>query len=65
MLGYIYSGVVLGYGIPKLNIAITKYVENKKQTPKTTSATNSIATNFVQNQIQNNSKTFGAFYNAM
>ena len=30
LLGYLYSGVVLGWGIPKLNIAITKAVEGKK-----------------------------------
>ena len=28
--GYLYSGLVLGIGIPKLNIAITKAVEKKK-----------------------------------
>ena len=30
LLGYVYSGVVLGWGIPKLNIAITNAVEGKK-----------------------------------
>ncbi len=30
LLGYLYSGVVLGWGIPKLNIAITNAVEGKK-----------------------------------
>lgn len=29
--GYLYSGLVLGIGIPKLNIAITKYFENKNK----------------------------------
>ena len=31
LAGYVYSGVVLGYGIPKLNIAITKSVEKKRK----------------------------------
>lgn len=34
LLGYLYSGVVLGVGIPKLNIAITNHV-NKKRALKT------------------------------
>ncbi len=70
MLGYIYSGVVLGVGIPKLNIAITKYCENKKaakkqQTPQQTLAADKMKLNseFVPNNA--NTKTFGAFYNAM
>lgn len=29
--GYLYSGVVLGYGLPKLNIAMTKAAERKKK----------------------------------
>lgn len=29
--GYIYSGIVLGWGIPKLNIAITNSVEKKRK----------------------------------
>lgn len=32
--GYIYSGVVLGMGIPKLNIAITKSIQKKHQAKK-------------------------------
>jgi len=31
LVGYLYSGLVLGLGIPKLNIAITKAVEKKKK----------------------------------
>lgn len=31
LAGYVYSGVVLGFGIPKLNIAITKSIENKRK----------------------------------
>lgn len=30
-LGYLYSGLVLGMGIPKLNIAITKSIEEKRK----------------------------------
>lgn len=42
LAGYVYSGVVLGIGIPKLNIAITKSIgkkraENKKDISKTPS----------------------------
>ena len=62
MLGYVYSGVVLGFGIPKLNIYITNKVENKnKKQPNN----NNIATEFIPKLNANNSKTFGAFYNAM
>lgn len=32
--GYLYSGLALGIGIPKLNIAITKSVENKRKAHK-------------------------------
>ncbi len=31
LIGYVYAGVVLGWGIPKLNIAITKKFEGKKK----------------------------------
>jgi len=34
MAGYIYSGVVLGIGIPKLNIAITNSLDKKRQAKK-------------------------------
>lgn len=55
LLGYAYSGIVLGWGIPKLNIAITKAVnKNKKQDV----AQPSPSFNPVINQ---NNKTFGAF----
>lgn len=37
LLGYLYSGVVLGVGIPKLNIAITNHI-NKKRAQKTPKA---------------------------
>lgn len=38
--GYIYSCVVLGIGIPKLNIAITKFVEGKNKTQDKSSLAN-------------------------
>lgn len=71
MLGYIYSGVVLGYGIPKLNIAITKHFEKKNSTKKASS--NAIEQNQAEKMkvanefIKKNadSKTFVAFYSAM
>ena len=55
LLGYAYSGIVLGYGIPKLNIAITKAVNKKKkqEAPQNTAAFNPA--------INQNNKTFGAF----
>lgn len=31
VIGYLYSGLVLGIGIPKLNIAITKHMEHKRK----------------------------------
>lgn len=62
MLGYIYSGVVLGWGIPKLNIYITNKVENKNKKQPTP---NTISTEFIPKINGNGSKTFGAFYNAM
>lgn len=70
MLGYIYSGVVLGYGIPKLNIAITRYFDkknagNKAGKPATDSQTEKmrLAADYINKNA--NTKTFGAFYNAM
>lgn len=63
MLGYLYSGIVLGIGIPKLNIAITNYIEGKKSSAK--AETNpadkmKVAQAGVQNVIPD-SKTFSAF----
>lgn len=54
LLGYAYSGIVLGWGIPKLNIAITKAVNKNKHKSVP------VATNIVP---QSGSKTFGAFLN--
>ncbi len=34
LAGYVYSGLVLGFAIPKINIAITKATEKKKATNK-------------------------------
>ncbi len=64
LLGYLYSGVVLGVGIPKLNIAITKYAENKKaakQNPNTAADKMKLNSEFIQKNA--NTNTFGAFYN--
>ena len=62
LLGYVYSGVVLGWGIPKLNIAITKAVEGKK-TAKADSASEKmkVAQNPVAQPLEPASKTFSAF----
>lgn len=62
LLGYIYSGVVLGWGIPKLNIAITKAVEGKK-TSKADNATEKmkVAQTPVAQPLEPDSKTFSAF----
>ena len=68
LLGYIYSGVVLGIGIPKLNIAITKYCENKKtakQNLNTRTDTDKMKLNSEFMQKHANTKTFGAFYNTL
>lgn len=35
LAGYLYSGLVLGIGVPKLNIAITKAVEKKRKAKET------------------------------
>lgn len=35
LAGYAYSGIVLGFGIPKLNIAITNSIEKKRKAKKT------------------------------
>ena len=65
LLGYLYSGLVLGIGIPKLNIAITNAVEKKNKKEQEQTNTTNISNEFIQNLTTNNSKTFGAFYNAM
>ncbi len=69
LLGYFYSGVVLGWGIPKLNIAITNNIEKRRkaktQTPEENKDRMKVSGEFIQNKIQNETKTFNAFYGAM
>ena len=69
LLGYIYSGVVLGWGIPKLNIAITNNIEKRRKAKLTEQNANKdkmkVSKEFIQNKIQNETKTFNAFYGAM
>ena len=61
ILGYLYSGIVLGFGIPKLNIAITKYFEGKKAAnQKVESADDKIKMTTVA-MMKPESKTFSAF----
>ena len=63
MLGYLYSGIVLGWGIPKLNIAITNAVEGKKGSKKQEQVHSDkmkIAQHSVETMIPE-SKTFSAF----
>lgn len=68
-LGYLYSGIVLGYGIPKLNIAITKYYDSKNNADKPEQNSSiqddkmKVASEFMKKHVD--TKTFGAFYNAM
>lgn len=68
LLGYIYSGVVLGVGIPKLNIAITKHYEKKAAAKKAAASPADkmkINNEFIIMSQKNSkdSKTFGAFLN--
>ncbi len=49
LIGYIYAGVVLGWGIPKLNIAITNAVEGKK---KNKTLNNQSDTKFLNEKIK-------------
>lgn len=60
LLGYIYSGVVLGVGIPKLNIAITKRCEKKAQAKKALESNDKMKLATVT-QLKPESKTFSAF----
>ncbi|HIU86091.1 TPA: hypothetical protein IAD52_03870 [Candidatus Spyradomonas excrementavium] len=63
LLGYLYSGVVLGVGIPKLNIAITKHVNQKREAKKALNAQNSPQPMQIQNIVPEN-KTFASFLGA-
>ena len=63
LLGYLYSGVVLGAGIPALNIAITKHCEKNaalKKTLKNQNEKMKLNNDFMQT-AQKDNKTFGAF----
>ena len=65
LLGYLYSAVVLGIGIPKLNIAITKHCEKKAAEKKALNTQNDKMklNNDFMKISQQESKTFGAFLN--
>lgn len=66
LLGYLYSGLVLGVGIPKLNIAITNHFEKKNNKSVVEQDLNTISNDYMLKLgQQNGAKTFGAFYNAM
>lgn len=68
LLGYIYSGVVLGWGIPKLNIAITNGIEKRRAAKNPKQENNDkmkVSSEFMQNKIQKETKTFNAFYGSM
>lgn len=62
VLGYVYSGVVLGVGIPKLNIAIKKHLD-KKRALKAQAEQKTAENKPVQMQIPetNINKTFSSF----
>lgn len=67
-LGYLYSGVLLGYCIPKLNIAITNGIEKRRSAKKPKPENNDkmkLSNEFMQNKIQKETKTFNAFYGSM
>lgn len=65
LLGYIYSGVVLGVGIPKLNIAITNYFEGKKKVNNTNIDKMKVVNDYLRQSQKDgrDNKTFGAFLN--
>lgn len=68
LLGYLYSGLVLGFGIPKLNIAITNGIEKRRAAKNPQPENNDkmkVASDFMQNKIQKETKTFNAFYGSM
>ena len=67
LLGYLYSAVILGVGIPKLNIAITKHCEKKAAQKKALNTPNDkmkVDNDFMKLSAQD-SKTFGAFLSQM
>lgn len=67
LIGYAYSGLVLGYGITKLNIAITKAVEKPKNKGALAGQNDKmkISNEFMKQNIQKDNKTFGAFLNSL
>lgn len=68
LLGYLYSGVLLGFGIPKLNIFITNSIEKRRAAKNPKPENNDkmkVSSEFLQNRIQNETKTFNAFYGSM
>ena len=60
LLGYLYSGVVLGVGIPTLNIAITKHINKKREAKKAINVENAPTVMHMQNILPEN-KTFASF----
>ena len=60
LAGYLYSCLVLGIGIPKLNIAITKHLEKKAAAQKNASHNDKMKLANVA-PLQPESKTFSAF----
>lgn len=64
LLGYAYSGIVLGWGIPKLNIAITKAVNKSKKNNEQQQA--QLSQQHTPGTLLNQyNKTFGAFLKGM
>ena len=50
--GYAYSGLVLGLGIPKLNIAITNHLDKKRQAKKAELSHNTVNETFLSGKNQ-------------
>lgn len=61
MIGYVYSGLVLGLGIAKLNIAITNRIEGKNKKNTENSQKMKLASNTISQSLSPESKTFSAF----
>ncbi len=61
VLGYLYSGIVLGFGIPKLNIAITKYFDGKRADNKKVDNIDDKIKMATISMMKPESKTFSAF----
>ena len=52
LIGYAYSGIVLGIGIPKLNIAITKNLDKKRQAKKKELSSNPVNQAFLRSKTK-------------